>query len=74
MAEIKILIEGYVKEENDSEFASSTTTLIQENGLNIIVDPGMNRELLLEALEKENLSTSDINYVILTHYHLIIHF
>jgi len=70
MAEVKILIEGYVKEENGSEFASSTTTLIQENGLNIIVDPGMNRKMLLEALKKENLSTPDINYVILTHYHL----
>lgn len=70
MAEIKILIEGYAKEEDGSEFASSTTTLIRENGLNIIVDPGMNRKLLFESLKKEGLSTSDINYVILTHYHL----
>jgi len=70
MTEIKILIEGYAKKENGTEFASSTTTLIQENGLNIIVDPGMNRKLLLEALKKENLFPSDINYVILTHYHL----
>lgn len=70
MAEIKILIEGYAKEEDGSEFASSTTTLIRENGLNIIVDPGMNRKLLFESLKKEGLSTPDINYVILTHYHL----
>ena len=70
MAEIKILSEGYVKEENGSEFASSTVTLIQENEVNIIVDPGMDRKLLLEALKRENLSTLDINYVILTHYHL----
>ena len=70
MTEVKVLIEGYAKEENDIEFASSTTTLIQKNGLNIIVDPGMDRKLLLKALEREKLSTSDINYVILTHYHL----
>lgn len=70
MAEIKILIEGYVKKEKCSEFASSTATLIQESGMNIIVDPGMNRGLLLDALEKEGLSTSDIDYIILTHYHL----
>jgi len=70
MAEIKILIEGYAKEENGTEFASSTTTLIKEGNLNIIVDPGMDRKLLLEALEKENLSTDKIDYVILTHYHL----
>jgi len=70
MAKIKVLIEGYVKEEKGSIFASSTTVLISENNLNIIVDPGTNRKLLLDALAKENLSTSDINYVILTHYHL----
>ena len=70
MAEVKVLIQGYAREEEDSKFASSTTTLIKESELNIIVDPGMNRELLLEALKKENLSQNEINYVILTHYHL----
>jgi len=29
MTEIKILIEGYAKEENNAEFASSTTTFGQ---------------------------------------------
>ena len=70
MAKVKVLIEGYAREEDDIEFASSTTTLIQEEDLNIIVDPGMNRELLLETLRKENLSPNKINYVILTHNHL----
>jgi glyoxylase-like metal-dependent hydrolase (beta-lactamase superfamily II) len=70
MAKIKILIEGYAREKNSSEFASSTTVLIKENGLNIIVDPGMNRKMLLDALKKENLSAPGINYVVLTHYHL----
>jgi len=70
MAEVKVLIEGYAKEENGAEFASSTTTLIREGDLNIIVDPGMNRKLLLESLRKEGLPSDKINYVILTHYHL----
>jgi len=70
MAEVKILVQGYVREKNGAEFASSTTSLIQERDLNIIVDPGMDRKLLLEALKKENLSLDKINYVILTHYHL----
>lgn len=70
MAEVKILVKGYAKEQGNSEFASSTTTLIREKELNIIVDPGMNRKLLLESLKKEGLSLSNINYVILTHYHL----
>ena len=70
MAEVKILIEGYSRTEGDAEAASCTTTLIKENNLNIIVDPGMNRKLLLSALKKENLSVKDINYVILTHTHI----
>jgi len=69
MAEVKVLVEGYAREENDIERASCTVTLIQENNLNIVVDPGMDKKLLLEALKKENLTTKDINYVILTHMH-----
>ena len=70
MVKIKVLIEGYAREEDDIELASSTTTLLKENGLNIIIDPGMNRKRLLDALKGENLSPRDIDYVILTHYHL----
>lgn len=70
MAKIKVLIEGYAKEENGAEFASSTTTLIRERDLNIIIDPGMDRKLLLDALKKEDLPSDKINYIVLTHYHL----
>ena len=70
MAELKVLIEGYAKEEEDCESASSTTVLIKDGKLNIIVDPGMNRKFLMNALKKENLMPKDINYVILSHYHL----
>jgi len=70
MAEVKILVKGYVREEKEREFASSTAVLIREKALNIIVDPGMDRKLLLDSLKKENLSVKDVDYVILTHYHL----
>jgi len=70
MVKVKTLIEGYVKEIGGEEFASSTTTLIQNAALNIVVDPGMDRKLLVSALNKENLSLSQIDYVILTHTHL----
>lgn len=70
MAEVKILIEGYAKNEGSFQLASCTTTLIKEKNINIIVDPGMNRMLLLKSLEKENLSVDSINYIILTHHHL----
>ncbi len=70
MAKVKVLIEGYAREEGDYEIASCTTTLIQDKDLNIIVDPGMNRKLLLDSLKKENLSINNIHYVILTHTHI----
>lgn len=70
MNKIKVLTQGYAREEGDTEFASSTTTLIREGSLNIIVDPGLDRKLLSKNLKKENLSLDQINYVILTHYHL----
>lgn len=70
MAEIKVLIEGYAREEGNGEAASCTTTLIKCDNIKIIVDPGMNRKFLLESLKKENLSSEDINYVVLTHTHL----
>ena len=69
MAKVKVLVEGYARKEGGVEFASSTVTLIQAEGKNVIVDPGMDRKKLLEALEKENLSPKDIDFVVLTHMH-----
>jgi glyoxylase-like metal-dependent hydrolase (beta-lactamase superfamily II) len=69
MAEVKVLIEGYARELEGGFLASSSVSLIRENGKNIIVDPGINRPLLLEKLESEGLSPADIDFVILTHYH-----
>lgn len=70
MAKIKVLIEGYVRQIGGAEFASSSVTLLQENSLNIIIDPGMDRGLLLEKLKTENLPPEKIHYVVLTHTHL----
>lgn len=70
MTEVKVLIEGYGTKKEGVLSASSATVFIKTPKLKIIVDPGINRKLLLEALTKENLELKDINYVILTHYHL----
>ncbi len=69
MAEIKILVEGYAREENGVMFASPTTVLIKDNNLKVLVDPGANRELLLKGLKKENLQPEDIDIVFISHYH-----
>ena len=70
MAEIKILVEGYAREEGGVLFASPTCTLIRTNGKTVLVDPGANEQLLLDALAKEKIAPEDIDIVFLSHYHL----
>jgi len=69
MANIKILIEGYAKKLEHGWVASSTVCLITSGNKRIITDPGCNREKLLNALEKEGLTTGGIDYVFLSHCH-----
>lgn len=70
MSTFKILIEGYAHPLIDDNYiASPTTTLIYDSGLKILVDPGTNKDLLLEALKKEGLTPSGIDILFLTHYH-----
>lgn len=69
MAQLKILISGYAKEVEKGWIASSTTVLIQENDLNIIIDPGINRKLLLERFSEADIRLADVDYVFITHHH-----
>lgn len=70
MTGIKILDEGYARLEDDVLLASPSAVLIQDSGLNILVDPGLNKRSLLESLDKEGLQPEDIDLIFLTHYHL----
>jgi len=70
MSELRILIEGYAREEKNVWLASPSTVLIKDSGLNILADPGSNKKMLLVALEKEGFKPEDIDIVFLTHYHL----
>lgn len=70
MSKLKILIEGYAKDTGNGWLASSTVVLIEDSDKRIIVDPGINKKLLLEKLKEEGLTTDDIDIVFLTHYHL----
>ena len=69
MSEIKILIEGYAREEEDQYVASPSTILIKDSGLKILVDPGANKQKLLDSLSKEGLNPEDIDLIFLTHHH-----
>lgn len=70
MTEVKILIEGHAKPLKNGWLANSSVVLIKSNGKNIITDPGLDREKLLNVLKNEKLKTSDINFVFLTHGHI----
>lgn len=69
MKKVKVLIEGYAKKTDKGWLATSSTTLIEDGGKKIIVDPGINRELLFEKLQEEGLTPDDIDIVFMTHYH-----
>lgn len=69
MDKVKVLIEGYAREIKRGWLASSTVTLIQNDDKNIIVDPGCNRNRLIEELAKNDLKPADIDFVLLTHSH-----
>lgn len=70
MAKVTVLVEGYARPKGDYYEASPSTTLIEDNGRKIIVDPGCNEKLLLDALKKHGLEPRDIDYIFLTHYHV----
>ena len=69
MNKVKALIQGYAKQIKNGWLASSTVTLVQSNGKNIIIDPGCNRKKLIEELKNNNLKPEDIDFVLLTHSH-----
>lgn len=70
MAEVKIIVKSFLWRKNDIYNTSPNVVLIRDGGKNTVVDPGMNREILIDSLKKENLRPEDIDYVVLTHYHL----
>lgn len=77
MAKVKILLEGYASddgkgEDEDNEKTCATISLVQDEGINIVVDPGVleSQKDLVDTLKKEGLEIKDINYVFLTHSHI----
>lgn len=70
MNTVKVLIKGYVKfHKNSTCEATSSTTLIKAGKLNIVVDPGCDRKLLLSVLKENKIKTSDMDLVFISHYH-----
>ncbi len=71
MAEVKILLEGYSSVDSGDR-ACSTVTLVRDDDIIMVIDPGTlsSKDVLLNALQKENLTIEDITIVGLTHSHI----
>ncbi len=72
MANVKILIKGYTSDEVGEERTCPTITLVKDEGITMVVDPGAlkDQKILIEKLKKEGLSVDDINIVCITHSHI----
>ncbi len=70
MYKFKVLVEGYARAgENGVYHAHPTTSLVWDDSVMYLVDPGTNSKLVKEALEKENIKLEDITRIFLSHYH-----
>jgi len=69
VSRVTVLAEGYVREDKEVLFASSTIVLIEDNGIKVLVDPGASKDILIDALQREALQPEDIDIIFLTHYH-----
>jgi len=74
-AEVKILIEGCSNydsvAETGAEKTRPTITLVRDGDLIMLVDPGIleSQQVLIDALQKENLTVNDVNTICVTHSH-----
>ena len=70
MDTVKVLIQGFAQKLPDGRWnATSTTTLVRSEGKNVIIDPGLFPEDIKDALQKEHLQISDIDWVVSSHSH-----
>lgn len=71
MAEVKVLLKGYLSNEVKGK-TRPTISLIKDKNIIMISDPGVvkNQNVIIDALKKEGLSIEDINFVFITHSHI----
>ena len=72
MAEVEVLITGYVREAHDGEHVQPTVSLVRAGDAVAIVDPGILRDVgeLDDQLQRRGLGRGDITHVLLTHHHI----
>jgi len=76
MAEVKIIHEGWInadcKKAGKELTTSPTISLIKDEGITAIVDPGEmpSQQVLIDELKNEGLEIKDITHVFVTHSHI----
>jgi glyoxylase-like metal-dependent hydrolase (beta-lactamase superfamily II) len=72
MAEVKILLEGFVSGDVGGERTMPTMTLVRDGDLVMVVDPGVveDQQMIIDALAQEGLEIDDVDVVCITHSHI----
>ncbi len=70
-ARVRVLADGYAREEADGDRVGSTVTLITDGDVAVIVDPGMvwSRSALISALAEHAVAPDDVTDVVFSHHH-----
>ncbi len=67
---VTVLIEGYARKNGKYYEATCSTILLEDSGKRILVDPGCNEGILIQALRKRGISLKSIDLIFVTHTHL----
>jgi glyoxylase-like metal-dependent hydrolase (beta-lactamase superfamily II) len=70
-ATVDVLQPGYARQDGDGEHVGSTVTLIRDEYVTVIVDPGMvaSRADLLAALARHDIAPESVTDVVFSHHH-----
>lgn len=70
MDTLKIIVKGYADQFAPERYkATSTTVLVNSNGKNVLIDPGLYPKDLKTALAAKGLTLDDIDIVVSSHSH-----
>lgn len=71
MTTIHTLIEGQASDFKTSDITHfPTSVLVETDNKKIVFDPGVDQDMLMQALKEKGLTVSDITHVFVSHLHL----
>ncbi len=71
MAEFHVLCEGHLSKNNDNERVGSTVSLVRDDDVLVVIDPGLvpSRTAILDPLLALGVRPEDVTDVVLSHHH-----